>query len=568
MKHSTPRRGGAGKGFMAHMEEKKKLVVVIAAFLTSAAIVLLLNGLREHAIADLVQNLRTSALGGAPEEQVAPAWANFSNIYVPPGAGYSSTLHQLLQANGTTACHNQSTNFTRLEGLPRSKKGKVLLKTNTRYQFSLVAYTADGKRRCAGGDYYEVDLHNERYRARLPTTDFDNGTYGLELEVPARWAGVFSLEIWLLFGNWHGMDIFGEQYAVLQVVTAQELHVILPQAQLLDATFQRNMTRCAAQDFTRPHWSGRWTRGWFNEACEADEEKRFRCLPGEHFGCEEPWCAGPLGRLESNGWSYSAHCSFKIFERDEAWSCLDGRWLFMWGDSNFQDTVRNLLLFILDWQLPPKANLADFQLERKYEQFFINPARPSQAFQVSMVFNGANQYWDNGEGLHTLEHTEHQDTVATHFNGSRAPDTIIMNSGLHDGYKEIEDYLAVADFAVQWWVDFYTSLPADRKPQLVWRTTVAPAGKSRNMPGNPHKMESYNHVMVEKLRAERHRMPVKFVDGFDLTFPFHYTNEFSDGGHYGRAPGVALPPWHRKPHWYFVDIMLAHIFLNAICPAT
>ncbi|OAE28414.1 hypothetical protein AXG93_115s1030 [Marchantia polymorpha subsp. ruderalis] len=70
------------------------------------------------------------------------------------------------------------------------------------------------------------------------------------------------------------------------------------------------------------------------------------------------------------------------------------------------------------------------------------------------------------------------------------------------------------------------------------------------MPGNPHKMESYNHVMVEKLRAERHRMPV------------------NDGGHYGRAPGVALPPWHRKPHWYFVDIMLAHIFLNAICPAT
>jgi len=69
--------------------------------------------------------------------------------------------------------------------------------------------------------------------------------------------------------------------------------------------------------------------------------------------------------------------------------------------------------------------------------------------------------------------------------------------------------------------------------------------------------------MVERLHA---RLPTaQFVDAYDLTFPWHYDNNYSDGGHYGRAPGVDFF-WHRKPHHYFVDIMLAHLLLNAICP--
>jgi hypothetical protein len=41
---------------------------------------------------------------------------------------------------------------------------------------------------------------------------------------------------------------------------------------------------CHAADFRRDVWSVRWT--------------------GEH-PCEAPWCDGPLGALESDGWVYS-----------------------------------------------------------------------------------------------------------------------------------------------------------------------------------------------------------------------------------------------------------------------
>ncbi|KAL2613382.1 hypothetical protein R1flu_025074 [Riccia fluitans] len=576
MKLSTPKRVGASKGFSAQMDDKKKLVLVLIAIVTSGGIVLLLSVLQQHALSDLMTNLSPIPSAGGPGSlyippEDPPNWSNFSNIYVPPGASYTDTLFTLLKLNGSIPCHNQSTNFTKLHGLPKPRKGKVSLQYNTKYSLDLVAYTEEGKRRCSGGDYFEVDLHSDNFRSRPPTVDYGNGTYGVELEVPGSWAGVFTLEVSLLFSNWHGMDqvelAINETFCVKEVMMTKELHVVLNETGVLDSVQQiPNMNRCTKEDFYRPHWSGRWTRGWFDENCKPDKEKRYRCLPPEHSSCEEPWCFGPLYRLESNGWSYSAHCSFKLFERDEAWECLNNRWIVIWGDSNFQDTIRNLLLFILDWQLPSNQNLAEFQLERKYEKFFINPYRPDQSFQVSMIFNGHHLHWDNGEGLRTLNYQEHTDWITMHFNGTKAPDTLIMNSGLHDGYHEIDAFIEEADKAVEWWLGLYKQIPDDRKPQLLWRTTVAPAGLSRSMPGNPQKMESYNHIMMEKLKAVRHEMPVKFVDSFDMTFPFHYTNEFSDGGHYGRAPGTPLKPWYRSPHWYFVDIMLAHIWLNALCP--
>jgi hypothetical protein len=68
--------------------------------------------------------------------------------------------------------------------------------------------------------------------------------------------------------------------------------------------------------------------GWASDAAG-----RYRCLELDH-PCEAPWCDGPLGTLESNGWVYSAHCSFKLFVADASWRCLDGKWLFFWGSSS------------------------------------------------------------------------------------------------------------------------------------------------------------------------------------------------------------------------------------------
>ncbi|CAM6100853.1 unnamed protein product [Calypogeia fissa] len=514
------------------------------------------------------------------------------NLLVDPSSNYTSTLAHALHQNATSTspCYMDTTNSTVLEGLPEPDDGKYILFTDKVHHLTLIAYGLDGESRCAGGDYFEVDLHdteNLHYRSRPTTVDYGNGSYGIEIMVPSRFAGTFSLEIWLLFSNWHGMDFQPGEFKKGSLMVAQEVEMVVESEMehfmrwsLLGSTpglrakhyahELESMKQCTVDDFERATWQGRWSRNWSRPGCQADEEKRFKCLDEEHYQCEEPWCFGPVGRLESNGWAYSAHCGFKIYEAEEAWKCLDGKWFLMWGDSNFQDTIRNLLIFVLDWDLPPGENLADFQLARSYESAFINSKRVDQLFRVSQIFNGAYPDYDDGMGLDTLKVEEHQEKVLSHFRGERLPDAIFMNSGLHDGkhYATVEGYIESVDFAIDWWIKLYQSLPADRRPTLVWRTTIAPAGTSRGMQSNPNKMEMYNQVMVEKLRQVKDKLPVKFIDGFDMTFPFHYNNDFSDGGHYGRAPGVNLPPWYGSPHWYFVDVMLAHIFLNAVCPPT
>lgn len=111
-------------------------------------------------------------------------------------------------------------------------------------------------------------------------------------------------------------------------------------------------------------------------------------------------------------------------------------------------------------------------------------------------------------------------------------------------------------------------------PAIVYRTTVTGAGYAREQFGhardgvpNPHKMEIYNRIFVERL--QQLQLPrFKVVDAFDLTFPWHYDLNCSDGVHYGREPSKTVWKDVQIGHQYFVDLMLVHILLNAVCPAS
>ena len=126
-------------------------------------------------------------------------------------------------------------------------------------------------------------------------------------------------------------------------------------------------------------------------------------------------------------------------------------------------------------------------------------------------------------------------------------------------------------------------------PRMVWKHTIAPAGGAREMKSNPQKMEVYNRLMVGTLleaggggsRGAPQRRPRKepacprpfqtpvgaqaweFLDTFDMTFPFHFTNEYSDGGHYGRWACDGSPQ-HRCDS---VDLMVLQVLLNMLCSA-
>ncbi|GFY85177.1 hypothetical protein Acr_03g0019510 [Actinidia rufa] len=170
-----------------------------------------------------------------------------------------------------------------------------------------------------------------------------------------------------------------------------------------------------------------------------------------------------------------------------AWNCLSGRWIFFWGDSNHCDTIRNILHFIL-------------------------------------------------QGLNSLKDEGYRDLLRGYFSGERVPDTVVMNSGLHDGifWKNLRRFSEGAERASEFWAEVLGA-----------------------------KMEAFNGVLLEKLR--RRAVVGWVVDHFDMTFPWHYDNRCNDGVHYGRAPAKARWRDGGIGHQYFVDLMLGHVLLNALC---
>lgn len=267
-----------------------------------------------------------------------------------------------------------------------------------------------------------------------------------------------------------------------------------------------------------------------------------------------------MGLIESNGWVYSTHCAFQIFSANSAWNCLQNRWLFFWGDSNHVDTIRNLLNFVLD--LPEiKA------VPRRFDMNFTNPRNPSQSVRFTSIFNGHSNETLNYEGLDSLQDEGFRNLLKRYFSEKTVPDTIILNSGLHDGvhWKNIRAFSKGAEYAADFWKGVIESvkqrgLPV---PELVYRTTIATGGYARNLAFNPNKMEAFNGVLLEKLK--RAGIVSGVIDNFDLTFPWHYDNRCNDGVHYGRAPAKAKWRDGEIGHQYFVDLMLAHVILNALC---
>lgn len=454
-----------------------------------------------------------------------------------------------LARNGTGPCYEQHTNYTKVIGL----SDELTLATDHVHKFWLHSYTRKGELRCAGGDYYELELSSPLWRSRPLSEDLRNGTYSVELMVPNEFAGTYNFSAILLFDANHGLDYDGTKWSILERTVSFSINFVR------SGNESMSLERCRSSDFRRREWCGRWTRPLANDSCTADSEGRFsHCFSGN----SSTWSSGDVATLESMGWSYSAHCAFHIFQAQEAWDCLAGRWLFFWGDSNHQDTIRNLLTFVLGIKPLPGRDLLQFVIDRSYQNWFRNPEDVEQELRISSHFNGHPMVDNNGMGFASLEDPFYRKYVADFFKGTRYPDAMIMNSGLHDGlhHHNLVSFTKSVDMALEFWHNVFGKL-AGEAPKLVYRTTVAPAGTSRGMQANPHKMEIYNRIATEQVQR---RFPwTKFVDAFDMSFPFHYDNNYSDGGHYGRPPHH---PHFQHPHFYFVDVMLAHVLLNTLCP--
>lgn len=487
---------------------------------------------------------------------------------LPPFQNITGKIIDEMALNGTGPCYEHHTNSTKVIGFPDNVEA-LTLSTNVLHKLWLQSYDSEGGRRCAGGDYYELDLASSLWKSRPQIEDFRNGTYGVQFMVPETYAGSFNFSAYLLFDAYHGLDRDGRSFKIATLTVSLRINFANEAANAAIANTSTtamaatvgDLKRCdPAMDFKAHAWTGRWSRPVENDTCVADQGGRYaHCFSNtEQIPCRKPsWCSGNVSRLESVGWSYSAHCAFHIFAPQEAWDCLAGRWLFFWGDSNHQDTIRNLLTFILDIKPPPGRDFLHFFVDRSFQNWFRNPQNLEQEVRITSHYNGHAMVDDNGLGLDSLTSPEYRNYITNFFKANRYPDTVIMNSGLHDGqlHRDIPSFVRSVKFALTYWSDLVGNVTS-KPPRLLYRTTIAPAGVYRGLPSNPQKMEVYNRILAEQVQV---RFPdVQLVDAFDMSFPFHYDNHYSDGGHYGRPP--------QGDHHYFVDVMLGHVLLNALCP--
>lgn len=482
-------------------------------------------------------------------------------LSVPDPSNFTEELIDRWLTPGGTPCRDSRTANISIPVLDdAAAAGEVTtLGSAEIHEFTFWALDDAGQRRCLGGDFFEIDLAGDEWKSRPPVVDHGDGSYSFRLQVAPRFAeGDFRLTIILLFRSFEGLKFSSLRF---------KYHAEMRRIPLLfgpsnSTRFLPALETCRAADFARDVWSGRWTRLAKNDSCEeVDDAGRYRCLEPQH-PCEAPWCAGPLGALESNGWVYSAHCSFSLFTADAAWRCLDGKWLFFWGDSNHVDTIRNLLTFVLG-----VTNTS--AVTRRFDAAFTNPSGGPGTVRITSIFNGHWNMSMNYLGLHSLRNKGFQRLVRSYFLAEdRAPDIVILNSGLHDGcyWTSVRAYVQAAEYAAQFWAGVMAEVRSrgHAVPRMFYRTTIATGGYARDLAFNPSKMEAFNGVLVEKLR--RHGVLTGgLIDNFDMTFPWHYDNRYNDGVHYGRAPAKLLWRDGKVGHQYFVDLMLGHVLLNAIC---
>lgn len=465
---------------------------------------------------------------------------------------YSSKVLNGWLAPGGEPCKDSRTVDIRIPGLD-GLDNSIELSTGDIHEFSFQAVDESGKPHCLGGDYFEIDLSSETWKSRPPIKDFGNGTYKFSLQVHQDYQGTYNLTIILLFRHYEGLKFSTKRFAFDRVLRDIPVKFRRSSAQLPE------ISQCNKSDFVRDVWSGRWTRHAKNDSCAISKDGRYRCQEPK-FPCQHPWCNGPLGLLESNGWVYSAHCSFKMFTSKQAWNCLNNRWIFWWGDSNHCDTIRNILNFILD--------VKDINVvPRRFDMNITNPKNPSQVFRFTSIFNGHWNASGNYLGLNSLENADYRELLKGYFSQEVVPDTLIMNSGLHDGiyWPNLRRFINGADYAAKFWSEILEGVKKRglAPPEVVYRTTVTTGGYARSMAFNPHKMEVFNGVVIEKMR--KYNVINRVIDDFDMTFPWHYDNRANDGVHYGRAPAKMRWRDGQIGHQYFLDLMLGHVLLNTLC---
>lgn len=166
------------------------------------------------------------------------------------------TLLQQIHENNTLPCYQRRTFTAEVFGLPKPWNSEpIRLYTGKVYELLIVSYEENGRRRCAGGDYFETDLSGVNWKTRPPILDNLDGSYAVQLMVDSRFAGLFVFKVVLLFANFHALDSWNcTAWSRMEDILTIEVEFVTP-----DTQEERlpELRRCTDEDFSLKAWSGR-----------------------------------------------------------------------------------------------------------------------------------------------------------------------------------------------------------------------------------------------------------------------------------------------------------------------
>jgi hypothetical protein len=322
-----------------------------------------------------------------------------------------------------------------------------------------------------------------------------------------------------------------------------------------------------------------------------------------------PYCQGGVPPQDLQGWVYvPPHCKVRVFSRDEAWACLDDEWIVFVGDSTIFDHAANLLTHVLGIPWLPDAERTDWHW--KHNQYPEDP--DSAALRTTSFWIGGpsvHPFWIGlgsfREDFHRPKETPPWRTIRDQFPelipGPLYPTLVVATSGAHDalyirngnrtkfpmnGKNEEEqwrrNFVTMAEFfddALRALEEKHGALGAhgveytrpnvtERSPQtkfppFIWRTAPAAAAQGRIRAFNNARLRMQDHRAVDILKT-RTRYRERWggvIDYWDLSYPFHFDNQYADYIHYGRRLVKFFDgrPTIMSPNSRLVDEMLAQV---------
>eukprot|EP01064_Diplonema_japonicum_P007465 TRINITY_DN1508_c0_g1_i2.p1 TRINITY_DN1508_c0_g1~~TRINITY_DN1508_c0_g1_i2.p1 ORF type:complete len:687 (+),score=103.23 TRINITY_DN1508_c0_g1_i2:1015-3075(+) len=226
-------------------------------------------------------------------------------------------------------------------------EGEGTLTAGTMVTMYLIARDTSDNPTCTSGDMFEAIVWSETNRVPASIYDEGNGLYKLTW-TPAL-PGVFEVRLHLFFTGWMGFKGWPNETAAHQPylkTTLNAYHETLvaklrtqpsnewchdPNSEFkyLSKNIKVGGTAVLPKQVCQQTWNtglkGSWVRS-----------PNGTCYPGI--------CKGDLSYAASDGWVYvPKDCYLRLYNRESAWDCLNGKRLMWFGDSTLKQPATNLL---------------------------------------------------------------------------------------------------------------------------------------------------------------------------------------------------------------------------------